>query len=147
MISRTLYSSNTDLLETPQWFYENLDNEFHFTLDACAIKENAKCEAFISPQQDALSQPWNGRVWCNPPYGRKIGMWIQKAQKEIHTNQNCKIVVMLIHARTDTKWFHNFLYKKPNVELRFVEGRLKFCGAANCAPFPSMIAILRREED
>lgn len=143
MIKRdALYSSRTDLWETPQDFFDTLNDEFHFDLDACAIPENAKCERFYTPSEDSLKQPWNGRVWCNPPYGRDIGKWCEKAQNEIKTN--AEIIVMLIHARTDTKWFHQYLYKKPNVELRFVKGRLKFGGAAYNAPFPSMIAILRR---
>ena len=140
-ISETLYSSRSDLWSTPQDFFDKLNDEFHFDLDACAIPENAKCERFYSPEQDGLSQPWTGNVWCNPPYGKDISKWIAKAQNEI--KQNANVIVLLVHARTDTRWFHEYLYNKPNVELRFVKGRLKFGGGANNAPFPSMIAILR----
>lgn len=140
-ISETLYSSRSDLWSTPQDFFDKLNDEFHFDLDACAIPSNAKCERFYSPEQDGLSQPWTGNVWCNPPYGKDISKWIAKAQNEI--KQNANVIVLLVPARTDTRWFHEYLYNKPNVELRFVKGRLKFGGGANSAPFPSMIAILR----
>lgn len=83
MISEALFSSRSDLWETPQDFFDELDREFHFTLDVCAIPENAKCEKFYSPEEDGLSQPWEGNVWCNPPYGRGIGDWVAKAQSEI----------------------------------------------------------------
>lgn len=53
---------------------------------------------------------------------------------------------MLIPARTDTIWFHRFLYKKPNVDIRFLKGRLKFSGSKNSAPFPSMIVIFKAKE-
>lgn len=143
-ISETLYSSRSDLWSTPQDFFDKLNDEFHFDLDACAIPENAKCERFYSPEQDGLSQPWTGNVWCNPPYGKDIAKWIAKAQDEIQRNAN--VIVLLVHARTDTRWFHEYLYNKPNVELRFVKGRIKFGGAKYNAPFPSMIAILRRDK-
>ena len=74
-----MFSSQTDMWETPQDFFDKLDTEFHFTMDACAVKQNAKCERFISPQEDGLSKPWEGVVWCNPPYGKTIGKWVQKA--------------------------------------------------------------------
>lgn len=143
-ISKVLYSSRSEAWETPQDFFDNLNDEFHFDLDACAIPENAKCERFFTPEQDGLSQPWTGNVWCNPPYGKDISKWIAKAQNEI--KQNANVVVLLVPARTDTRWFHDYLYNKPNVELRFVKGRLKFGGSTNCAPFPSMVAILRRDK-
>ena len=128
-ISETLYSSRSDLWATPQDFFDRLNDEFHFDLDACAIPSNAKCERFYSPEQDGLLQPWTGNVWCNPPYGRDIAKWIAKAQNEIQ--QNANVIVLLIHARADTRWFHEYLYNRPNVELRFVKGRIKFGGGQN----------------
>ena len=142
--ANALYSSRSELWETPQEFFDKLNAEFHFDLDACALPENAKCERFYTPEDDALKQPWLGNVWCNPPYGKQIGKWMAKAQQEIKTNAN--VIVLLVHARTDTRWFHDYLYQKPNVELRFVKGRLKFGGSPYNAPFPSMVAILRRTE-
>lgn len=130
-----MFSSKTDLWETPQAFFDALNEEFHFTLDVCAIPENAKCPDYYTPEQDGLSQPWHGVCWCNPPYGRKVGKWVEKAATCGAT------VVMLLPARTDTKWFHDYIDKKA--EVRFVRGRLRFGGAPHAAPFPSMIVIFR----
>ena len=74
-----MFTSTTDLWETPQAFFDQLNTEFCFTLDACALPWNAKCESYYTPEQDGLSQPWTGVVWCNPPYGRQIGKWVEKA--------------------------------------------------------------------
>lgn len=80
-------------------------------------------------------------VFCNPPYGRELKYWVSKALSE--ANDQSTIVVMLIPARTDTLWFHNYIYQKPTAEVRFIKGRLKFGGSKNSAPFPSMIVIFR----
>ena len=77
-------------------------------------------------------------VFCNPPYGRKIYDWVAKCYHESR-KPNTK-VVLLIPARTDTRYFHDFIYHKAE-EVRFLRGRLKFGGAKNSAPFPSMIVI------
>ena len=138
MINQGMFTSNTDMWETPQWFFNELDNEFGFTLDACAIKENAKCYNFYSPEQNGLNQPWTGTVWCNPPYGRQISKWVKKAHESAG---NGTTVVMLLPARTDTKWFHDYIYGVA--EIRFVRGRLKFGGSKNGAPFPSMVVVFR----
>jgi len=106
---------------TPQEFFDELNKEFHFETDVCAIPENAKCENFFTPDIDGLKQEWSGTCWCNPPYGREIGKWVEKAAK------SRALTVMLIPARTDTKWFHDYIYNKA--ETRFIRGRLKFGGA------------------
>lgn len=140
MNSAVFYSSKTDMWATPQDFFDALDAEFHFTLDACAVKENAKCEAYYTPEQDGLDQPWTGRVWCNPPYGRNVGQWVKKAHD---TASGGGFVVMLLPARTDTHWFHDYIYGKT--EVRFIKGRLKFGSCQNAAPFPSMVVIFGGE--
>jgi site-specific DNA-methyltransferase (adenine-specific) len=122
---------------TPQTIYDELDQEFHFDLDACANDGNAKCKNFITPEQDALSIDWPGKsVFMNPPYGTQVKKWIKKAYEE---SQKGKIVVCLLAARTDTTWFHDICAKG---EIRFFKGRIKFDGK-NSAPFPSMIVIFR----
>ena len=136
---KCMYSSKTDLWETPQAFFNELDAEFKFTLDACALPENAKCVDFYAPEQDGLIQPWRGNVWCNPPYGREIGKWVAKASEE---SEKCATVVMLLPARTDTKWFHDYIYGKA--KIRFIKGRLKFGKSKNSAPFPSMVCVFKR---
>lgn len=135
MNNAVMFSSATDLWETPQNFFDLLNEEFHFDVDVCALPENAKCVKFYTPEDDGLSKKWEGTCWCNPPYGREIGKWIKKASGANAT------VVMLLPARTDTKWFHDYIYQKA--EIRFIKGRLKFGNSKNSAPFPSMVAIFR----
>lgn len=144
MNKELMFSSVTDLWETPQQFFDDLDNLFHFTLDACALPENAKCGNYYTPEQDGLLQPWAGTVWCNPPYGRQIGKWVEKAYNSVASGD--ATVVMLLPARTDTKWFHDYCYINRYATVRFVRGRLKFGGCKNPAPFPSMVVIFRRQE-
>ena len=141
MNKEVMFSSKTEMWETPQELFEELNNEFHFALDVCETAENAKCEKYYTPEIDGLSQPWNGTVWCNPPYGRQIGKWVFAAS--VASGVRNATVVMLLPARTDTRWFHDYIYQKERVEIRFIKGRLKFGGSKNGAPFPSMICIFR----
>lgn len=137
MNTELMFSSKTDMWSTPQDFFDKLNAEFNFTLDACAIPENAKCANFFTPADDGLRQEWKGVVWCNPPYGVEIGKWVRKAHESKAT------VVMLLPARTDTKWFHEYIYGKA--EIRFIKGRLKFGNEKNSAPFPSMVVVMHKE--
>lgn len=139
MDKNLMFSSKKDLWSTPQDFFDKLNEEFHFTLDVCALPENAKCEKFYTPEDDGLHQPWDGVVWCNPPYGRQIGKWVYTGL--IASMLRGSTVVMPLPARTDTKWFHEWIYGKA--EVRFIKGRLKFGGSKNAAPFPSMVVIFR----
>lgn len=144
MINDALYSSKEIEWETPQMFFNKLNEEFHFTLDPCATTQNAKCAKYFTKDIDGLSQSWKDeRVYCNPPYGKEISKWIEKAFYE--TNNGRGIVVMLLPARTDTKYFHDYIYGKA--ELRFIRGRLKFGNAKNSAPFPSMVVIFRGDKN
>lgn len=142
MNTDVMFSSKTDLWETPQEFFDRLNEEFHFTLDVCALPENAKCEKYYTPEMNGLHQIWEGVCWCNPPYGREIGNWVFKALAS--RNLSDATVVMLLPARTDTKWFHDYILDKA--EIRFIRGRLKFGGCKNSAPFPSMVVIFRRNK-
>lgn len=139
-MNRILFSSNKEEWETPQDLFDKLNEEFHFDIDVCALPENAKCEKYYTPEMDGLSQPWEGVVWCNPPYGRKIGDWVRRG---LLASAARNTVVMLLPARTDTKWFHDYIYKRNRVEIRFLKGRLKFGGSKNSAPFPSMIVVFK----
>ena len=132
-------SSKNMTWSTPQNFFDKLNLEFNFTLDPCATPETAKCDKYYTEEDDGLSKDWSGeRVFCNPPYGREIKHWVKKCSEE-----NTEITVMLIPARTDTKYFHEYIYQKKNVEIRFIKGRLKFGEATNSAPFPSMVVIFK----
>src|SRR4029077_7513069 len=144
MNNALMFSSSTDEWATPQAFFDAVHAEFGFTLDVAAQYENAKCPRYLS---DALSVDWDGICWCNPPYSRgKQAAFIAKAAEQ----RRCGVTtVMLLPARTDTKAFHAHIYDaktwqpREGVELRFIPGRLKFGGAANSAPFPSMLVIFR----
>lgn len=138
MINKGLYTSLTDEWETPQNFFDDLDAEFHFTLDVCATTANAKCSKFYTKADNGLTKIWSGeRVFCNPPYGKFIGEWVRKCRVEADKGT---LVVGLLPARTDTRWFHEHIYQKSK-EIRFIKGRLKFGNSKNSAPFPSMIII------
>lgn len=134
------FSSKKQDWATPQDFFDKLNEEFHFTLDPCADDQNHKCEKYFTEEQDGLNQDWSDeRVFCNPPYGRDVPKWVKKCFDETHTG-NCALAVMLLHARTDTRWFHDYIYHKAD-EVRFVNGRLKFGGQTTNAPFPSMVVV------
>ena len=138
---KAMLSSEDMTWETPQDFFDALNKEFKFTLDPCATPETAKCKKFYTKEDDGLSKDWSKeRVFCNPPYGSEIKDWVKKC------SESNSLVVMLIPARTDTRYFHDYIYQKPNVEIRFIKGRLKFGGkqkVSGSAPFPSMLIIFR----
>jgi len=131
-----LFSSSSTECETPQDFFDGLDEIYHFDLDAAATPQNTKCDRFYTKEDNALTQRWEGNVWCNPPYGREIGAFVRKAYREAELGA---LVVMLLPARTDTRWWHDYIMKAR--EIYFVKGRLKFSGSANSAPFPSAVAV------
>jgi phage N-6-adenine-methyltransferase len=132
-----MYSSKTELWGTPQKTFDELNAEFQFTLDVCAIPENAKCPHYFTPEVDGLVQDWNGHTcWMNPPYGRRIGKWVEKAHAE---SRKGVTVVALLPARTDTIWFHDHIH--GTAEIRFLRGRLYFNDADGRAPFPSMVVV------
>lgn len=140
MNTKVLFSSKEEKWATPQDFFDKLNDEFHFTLDAAASPDNAKCANYFTKEQDGLVQSWGGHtVWCNPPYCRKTGLWVKKAYEE-HQRTGCT-VVMLLPSRTDVRWFHDYILGKA--EIRFIKGRLKFGENKNSAPFPSIVVIYR----
>jgi phage N-6-adenine-methyltransferase len=127
---------------TPRVLFEMLDREFHFSLDVCAAAETATCPEFFT--EGALDRPWigsdDGAVWCNPPYGRKLGDWVEKGARSARLLR--VTVVMLLPARTDTSWFHDYCVTLG--EVRFLRGRLNFDDLRpSRAPFPSMLVIFR----
>ena len=139
--SDLMFSSKSMDWATPQDFFDKLNEEFHFTLDPCADDYNHKCAKYYTKDQDGLQQDWSGEiVFCNPPYGRDVSKWVRKCFQEVYSGK-CKCAVVLVAARTDTKWFHDYIYKRA--EIRFIKGRLKFGEQTQPAPFPSMVAIFR----
>lgn len=131
-------SSNTDEWATPQKLYDELNKEFNFTLDPCCTKENHKCSTYYTKEDNGLQKEWGGiQFIVTHLIGREISKWIKKAYEE---NLKGVKVVMLLPARTDTKWFHEYIYNKH--EIRFIKGRLKFNDGKSPAPFPSMLVIM-----
>lgn len=162
-INQGMFTSSTDDWETPQNFFDKLNQEFEFKIDVCANSENAKCNKYYDSENDGLIHEWNGSVWMNPPYGEpeqpckknckkkkcvNRGYHIHKyipgvidwTKKAYLSSLNGATVVCLLPARTDTKWFHEYCTKG---EIRFIRGRLKFGGAKWNAPFPSMVVIFK----
>lgn len=159
-----MFSSGKDDWETPQSFFNELDKEFHFTLDPCCTPQTAKCSKYYTKEDDGLNQDWGKEiVFMNPPYSKpekpckpncnkkackergyhiteyRPGQedWIKKAFSE---SRKGATVVALLPVRTDTVAFHKYIYNKAT-EIRFVKGRLKFGGCKDAAPFPSMIVV------
>ena len=137
-----LFSSRSDEWATPAATFAELDKEFHFDLDPCANEANHKCAYYYTKEDDGLTKDWGGRrVFCNPPYGRAIASWVKKCYEE--SQKPDTLVVMLIPARTDTAYFHVYIYGKA--EVRFLRGRLHFNESKSAAPFPSMVVVFRNQ--
>ena len=139
-INPGVMSSASDEWATPADLFAVLDREFGFTLDAAATAENTKCRRFFSAEDNALSQDWprmsdDCAVWLNPPYSQ-IGAFMAKAHASALAGS---LVVCLVPARTDTRWWWS--YAVPAV-IRFLPGRLKFGDGRNSAPFPSAIVVM-----
>ena len=135
------FSSKSNEWSTPQYFFDELNTRYNFTCDLAATAENTKCDLFLS---DSLVADWNkipGWLWLNPPYGRELGAWVEKAYRE---NTLGAKIVMLIPARTDTKYWHEYIFNKA--EVVFLKGRLKFGDRENSAPFPSALIIYGERE-
>lgn len=141
-MNRVLLSSKKMDYCTPKEFFDKLNAEFHFNVDAAATAENAKCPVYYTPETDGLLSPWDigGAGFCNPPYGREIGKWVQKAYQE---SKKGTTIVLLIPARTDTTYFHDYIYGEA--EIRFIRGRLHFMDESGKvyppAPYPSMVVV------
>ena len=142
------FSSKRSDWETPSEIFEPLRKEFNIVFDLCAHSRNTKCSAHYNKRDNSLRMSWatndDDANWLNPPYGREIGLWVERAASWASGGRGT--TVSLLPARTDTKWFHDHIYNKPNVEVRFLKGRVKFVGAKHAAPFPSMIVIFKAVE-
>lgn len=138
---KQLFNSARPDWRTPKWLFDKLNAEFNFDCDVAASSSNALCKQYFTEETDALKQPrWAHRNFLNPPYGRQIGNWIALA-RHIAYDEETECVVLLLPARTDTKWFHMSI-APYSCDVRFVKGRLKFDGGEYAAPFPSMIVVM-----
>lgn len=133
-------SGKTDW-ETPQKFFEQVDAHFKFKTDVCATSQNAKCFKFFSPQEDGLQQTWTGTCWCNPPYGRGIDRWLNKAWQSA---QEGAVVVCLVPANTGTGWWHDHVVDRA-AKVYFVRGKVRFVGATQGAPFGSALIVFGKK--
>lgn len=136
-MNRVHFRSDRDDWETPEFLFRGLNAEFGFELDVCAEAETAKCRRYFDRRTDGLKKRWEGVCWMNPPYGRSIGKWMEKAYEE---SLRGATVVCLVPARTDTRWWHQYATRG---EIRYLRGRLKFGNADAGAPFPSAIVVFR----
>ena len=141
--------SKSNEWETPEKLFNKLNDEYKFTLDPCCTKDNAKCDKYYTLEDDGITKSWKDEVvFMNPPYGRAIGKWVEKAYNESINNN--ATVVCLIPSRTDTRWWHDFVMKG---DITFLKGRLKFINRyltnhnaegefkGSPAPFPSALVI------
>jgi len=135
MNNKLFFSSDLQTGRTPDDLYDILNKEFNFDFDPCPT-----FYGIVTAKFDGLTINWKKSNYCNPPYNNQKA-WVEKAYNESLKN---KICVMLLPARTDTKLFHDFIFKKA-YEIRFIKGRLKFKQYTNSAPFPSMIVIFKND--
>ena len=147
--TETAKSSLDDTWATPRDFFNTVNKEFNFSLDAAALQSSTLVpNNWFGPdhpdiaRQDAFFRNWSQDsqqkpIWLNPPYGRTIKQWIAKAEAEFEGGAT---VVLLVPARTDTAWWHDHCIKH---EIRFIRGRLKFGQCVNAAPFPSALVVMR----
>lgn len=133
---KTKFESAKQDWGTPKEIFDPLNNEFHFTLDVCATKDNTKCTNFFSSSDNGLEQEWYGICWMNPPFGTQ-GRWVKKAYEE---SLKGTTVVCLLPSRTNTNWWHDYVMKG---EVRFIRGRPKFVGAKHGLPQPLSVVIFR----
>lgn len=140
----TMFSSKSLEWSTPQHFFDQLEEKFgKFTLDPCANSSNYKVKNRFTEKDNGLKQDWSGNnVFMNPPYGRVIKHWIKKAHEEGQKDNTT--VVALIPARTDTRYWHDYVMKSHSIY--FVKGRLKFGNGENSAPFPSAVVIFKQDD-
>lgn len=146
MINKALFTSEKEDWETPDQYFEELNEEFHFDIDVAASHENAKLPRYFTKEDNALTRRWEGNVFCNPPYGRDLRKWVEKAHKEYLRDPN-RVIVFLIPSRTDTSYWHDFIFDKATV--RFLRGRLKFeveGEPKDAAPFPSALVIYGKDQ-
>ena len=140
-LNKALYSSKSCEWSTPDDIFAQLNAEYGpFTLDPCATSENARAPEFYTKEDNGLLKEWSGRVFMNPPYGREIYQWMEKAW---NSWTKCNIIVCLVPSRTDTAWWHDFVEGCANSSVTFIRGRLKFGGGKSNAPFPSAIVVYR----
>jgi site-specific DNA-methyltransferase (adenine-specific) len=137
-----IHSSKSCEWSTPPDLFARLNARYGpFDLDPCATPENATCPRYYTRDDNGLSQPWTGNVFCNPPYGRATAAWLRKARQEVESG-NATIVVLLLPSRTGTRWWQEHVLG-TGAEVEFLPGRLRFGGSKDSAPFDSATVVFR----
>jgi len=129
----------SDQWATPQDIFDKLHAEFSFTLDVCAQPHNNKCPVYFTPEQDGLKQEWRGICWMNPPYGREIRHWMQKAYLSA---QDGATIVALVPGRTNPPWWHDYVMHSS--EVRFIRSKVAFVGDKDGVPFTGAVIVVFR---
>ena len=132
------FKSTNQSWETPDDLFVKINAQYHFTIDVCATSKNTKCKIFWSEDDSCLDKTWSGICWMNPPY-KNMKQFIKKAFDERHN----AISVVLIPARTNTKWWHDWCMKG---EVLFICGRPKFKGCVHGLPQPWALVIFGRKQ-
>jgi hypothetical protein len=145
------FSSDTPEHYTPQDFLESVREVFGDIpdLDPCSNSHetpNVKARRHYTVEDDGLKQPWGGRVFMNPPYGREVPAWIEKVRREWESGQVTELIALL-PSRTDTEWFNALTVDTDDAVICFLSGRLTFIGNNDPAPFPSMAVYLGPKHD
>lgn len=121
---------------TPPYIIKALGD---FDLDPCGCEFSpvkTAYELICMPIDNGLFSPWQGRVWLNPPYGRRITRWLGKMAEHNHG-------IALIFSRTNTEYFHKYVFRVATGIL-FLKGRIRFLDrlgrpTKNCSPAPSCL--------
>lgn len=139
-IGKNYFKSNSEEYETPPEIFEPLQKEFDLQLDVCATKENTKCDLFFTKEEDGLTKEWDRSFWMNPPFGRNLKKWVQKAYEE---SQKGVIGVLLLPVRSNTIWWHKYIID-TKAEVRFLKGEIKFVGYERGLWLPFAIIIFNK---
>jgi phage N-6-adenine-methyltransferase len=141
-LNRGMFTSASGEWETPREFFDAVNAIYRFDFDVCATHANAKCGRYFTKEENSLTQTWSGVCWMNPPYGREISLWVRKAYEASLASGT--VVVCLLPARTDTKWWHDYVIAHAE-SIRFIRGRLRFSGKGP-APFPSALVVFGQSD-
>ena len=149
-----LMSSKDEAWRTPDHVYDYFDKLYHFNFDAAASSENARTKEYFTKKDNALRKSWSKRgkkrsIWLNPPYSRNLYPWIEKAYKE-SCKSGVSLVGVLVFARTDTKWWHDFVI--PHAwKIHFIQPRLRFLDSKTgkkkgAATAPSVFIVFKGDK-
>lgn len=146
LIQHGMGQSDVVTWNTPREVIERVITLFgEIDLDPCSNSHdtpNVPARTIYTEEDDGLAQKWHGKIYLNPPYGNEIGKWVKKLLEEYEQGR-VEEAVALLPGRVDTIWFQP-LYQFVMCNVR---GRLKFSGAENSAPFPSVIVYLGKRVD